>query len=144
MNFLFEYCQGDVDFPTEILQNAQVSEEGIDFVKSLLTVNPKNRPTAAKALQSPWLGKVANDWYENLEREFSVLGVNMELKDREKGILVKKAHKADIMRFLPTSAKELPDILERAVAMGLDSAVLMLLSSPSSRVIDGAMRGRLF
>lgn len=146
MNAFFAYCGGMIDFPIEVLQKSQASEEKISFVKSLLTVVPKARPTATAALQNPWLAKdrYKSDWYDNLERGFSVLGVDLKLGDKEKGILMRTTYKADIMRFLPPSTlgRFLP-LLQQAIAKGLDSVALMLLSSPTNRRISHSARGQL-
>lgn len=58
MQLLHQYCTGD-PFPVEKLQQNCVSEEGIDFVKSLMVVNPTNRVSAREALASPWLVGIA-------------------------------------------------------------------------------------
>ena len=47
-------CAGDYRFePKEYWQN--VSEAARDFVRTLLTIDPTKRPTAAQALEHPWL-----------------------------------------------------------------------------------------
>lgn len=55
MDSLMAYCQGRLDFPTSALHEAGVSEDGIAFVKSLLSPRPEDRPTATSALMNPWL-----------------------------------------------------------------------------------------
>jgi len=50
---LVTYCNGGV-FPAGPLL-ARTSNEGIEFVKKLLVPNPAIRPTAAEALEFPWL-----------------------------------------------------------------------------------------
>ncbi len=42
-------------YPVQPLLDAGVSEEGQQFVESLLQVNPNDRPTASEALKSHWL-----------------------------------------------------------------------------------------
>ncbi|KAL0632586.1 hypothetical protein Q9L58_008517 [Maublancomyces gigas] len=49
---LFHYCHGSTDLPSETLRARGVSENDIDFVKLLMTVNPKERVSAADALES--------------------------------------------------------------------------------------------
>ena len=44
---------GECAFPSTIW--GSISEEAQDFVRHLLTVDPKLRPTAAQALKHPWL-----------------------------------------------------------------------------------------
>lgn len=55
MKLLFGYCNGSELFPVERLKANMVGEEGIDFVKSLMAVNPDNRVSAIDASRSPWL-----------------------------------------------------------------------------------------
>lgn len=52
---LYAYCQGADPFPCGSLRSHDVSEDGIEFVKSLMAVNPSERPSAAAALASEWL-----------------------------------------------------------------------------------------
>lgn len=41
---------------TSLEDHLQVSDElFLDFVRSLLEINPQKRPTASEALQHPWL-----------------------------------------------------------------------------------------
>lgn len=53
-DLLYKYCR-DFKFPSERLQQHGVSNDGINFVKSLMAANPVDRVSATKALQSPWL-----------------------------------------------------------------------------------------
>lgn len=55
---LYTYCQGGSPFPCASLRSHGVSEDGIEFVKSLMAVNPSERPSAAVALASGWLVQV--------------------------------------------------------------------------------------
>lgn len=52
---LYRYCQGATRFPCDSLRNHDVSEDGIEFLKSLMAVNPKERISAAAALANEWL-----------------------------------------------------------------------------------------
>lgn len=52
---LFGYCQGGDPFPIDSLENNRISTAGINFVKSLMAVDPGSRATAADALMDPWL-----------------------------------------------------------------------------------------
>ncbi|KAL0638702.1 hypothetical protein Q9L58_002280 [Maublancomyces gigas] len=52
---LFGYCQDGDPFPIDSLENNRISTEGINFVKSLMAVDPGSRATAADALMDPWL-----------------------------------------------------------------------------------------
>ena len=52
---LWRYCQGNSDVPDSLLRTAGMSSQGITFLKMLLAVTPSERPTASKALQSPWI-----------------------------------------------------------------------------------------
>lgn len=55
MGMLRRYCIGSDPFPDESLKAAEISEEGISLVKSLLVANPKQRVSAVDAQCSPWL-----------------------------------------------------------------------------------------
>lgn len=55
MDLLHGYCRDLNLFPCSCLRQHGISEEGINFVKSLMVVNPSERPTAAWALKSEWL-----------------------------------------------------------------------------------------
>lgn len=55
MDLLFGYCRNLYPFPCTSLRKHGVSEEGINFVKSLMVVNPSARAPAALALKSQWL-----------------------------------------------------------------------------------------
>lgn len=52
---LHQYCQGEVDFPTEMLRGSGVSAHGIDLVTQLLNPKPDGRPLASDVRQHPWL-----------------------------------------------------------------------------------------
>lgn len=58
MDLLYGYCRNLNEFPCGSLRKHGVSEEGIEFVKSLMVVNPSERATAAAALGSRWLLRV--------------------------------------------------------------------------------------
>lgn len=55
MELLFEYCRGNQSFPIDVLQLSQVDKKGVDFVRSLLVVDPAARASAKTALESQWL-----------------------------------------------------------------------------------------
>lgn len=46
---LFEYCHAS-DFPFQLLQQTEVSNQGIDFVKRLMVADSKDRISASAAL----------------------------------------------------------------------------------------------
>lgn len=52
---LYGYCHGVNPFPCDSLHSHRVSEEEIEFLKSLMVVNPSERLSAAAALSSAWL-----------------------------------------------------------------------------------------
>lgn len=66
---LFDYCQGDLIFPTENLQAAGVSVDGIILINKLLNANPTERPTAIRTLQHSWLAEVDLEYRTNTERD---------------------------------------------------------------------------
>ncbi|MCJ1377232.1 hypothetical protein MMC17_000324 [Xylographa soralifera] len=49
------YCRGE-SFPVEQL-NGRLDDEGLDFLRCLLSINPTQRPTAQVALEASWLQK---------------------------------------------------------------------------------------
>lgn len=51
---LYGYCHGNDPFPSASLCNHGVPEDGIEFVKSLMAVNPSERLSATAALASKW------------------------------------------------------------------------------------------
>lgn len=55
IGLLFDYCRGLKPFPCGSLRRDGVRDDGIDFVKRLMAVNPSERSSAAEALTSPWL-----------------------------------------------------------------------------------------
>lgn len=55
MDLLYGYCRNLNDFPCSSLRKHGVSEDGIEFVKSLMVANPSERASAAAALGSRWL-----------------------------------------------------------------------------------------
>lgn len=70
---LYTYCRGS-DFPSHCLKRKGVSNEAIDFVKSLMVADPNKRVSAKDALESRWLmpGLLAL-----LRREFEQLSVDL-------------------------------------------------------------------
>ncbi|GIZ41066.1 hypothetical protein CKM354_000438200 [Cercospora kikuchii] len=54
-NILAGYVSGTVQFPVENLQAVGVSVSGQDFVRTLLTANPQDRPRAATCLELAWM-----------------------------------------------------------------------------------------
>lgn len=54
-NILAGYVSGSVQFPVEKLQAVGVSTSGQEFVRTLLTANPQDRPRAATCLQHAWM-----------------------------------------------------------------------------------------
>lgn len=55
MDLLYGYCRNLNEFPCSTLRKHGVSEDGIEFVKSLMVANPSERASAAAALGSQWL-----------------------------------------------------------------------------------------
>lgn len=49
------YCQRSIECPSDSLCRQGVSKNVIDFVKLLMTVNPKERISAAAVLQRLWM-----------------------------------------------------------------------------------------
>ncbi|KAH7022324.1 kinase-like domain-containing protein [Ilyonectria destructans] len=57
---LVHYSKGDVEFPAGGMEEANASEDAVDFVKSLMKVNPNERLEAAKAQDHPWMASFQN------------------------------------------------------------------------------------
>ncbi|GAB7343239.1 hypothetical protein MBLNU457_1297t1 [Dothideomycetes sp. NU457] len=51
------YCESRYTFPGSLLEINNVSAEGVSFVQRLLSIKPTDRPSAAEALQNPWLNE---------------------------------------------------------------------------------------
>ena len=90
---------GDYSFPPVW---ESVSKEAVDFIKQLLTVDPKERPSAEKALAHPWLAaarqgrasvptkfEATND-AEKLEAELSSFSAMTALDNLKKATVSKK------------------------------------------------------
>ncbi|KAL8784511.1 MAG: hypothetical protein Q9195_009021 [Heterodermia aff. obscurata] len=52
---LWGYCQGYGGFPESPLRSSGMKTAGLQFLNGLLAVDPRKRPSAASALQSPWI-----------------------------------------------------------------------------------------
>lgn len=55
---LGQYATGRIGFPRDVLLAQSVSELGCDFTKSLMTPEPKDRPSAKESLRHGWLTDV--------------------------------------------------------------------------------------
>ncbi|KAH0562358.1 hypothetical protein GP486_002949 [Trichoglossum hirsutum] len=53
---VFKFCCGTLPFPEELLL-AKISTDGTEFVKSLITPNPRDRLSAASALEALWISQ---------------------------------------------------------------------------------------
>lgn len=53
---LGQYVAGRFAFPSDSLFANNVSKEGHDFIRTLMTPNPENRPDSRSSLQHPWFG----------------------------------------------------------------------------------------
>lgn len=139
MGCFYDYCQGRTEFPTEPLRSARVTQPGIDFVKRLLVADPDRRATATHALRDPWLENTeyASQWYSNLVRECSDLGIVLDLGSRHDKSLMRRIQTTDIAEYIPLSGNEsLTELLGRAVRKGHDSISAMLVRSPTRRAGD--------
>jgi serine/threonine protein kinase len=56
---LGQYVAGRFAFPLDSLLANNVSKEGHDFVKTLMTPKPEDRPDSTSSLQHPWFGSLA-------------------------------------------------------------------------------------
>ncbi|KAL0634955.1 hypothetical protein Q9L58_006073 [Maublancomyces gigas] len=135
MDALYEYCQGVSDLPCESLHTAQVTEEGIQFVKSLMVPNPMERATAASALQDQWIVNTGytSNWYNALVSDFSGMGIDLDLGSNR--VSLRQLRSVDIARVLPKTVN-LGALLEQAVVGGFNTAALVLIGSSSRELSD--------
>ncbi|KAI5837291.1 ankyrin repeat-containing domain protein [Morchella snyderi] len=147
MKSLVAYCDGRIEFPIELLQQCDLSEHGILFIKSMLSPDPGDRPTASALLEHPWLKErraQRSHWYEELRHELSSLGETLVVELSGDNLL-RQARTIDILPYLPCLRKErIPDILSVAIMKGYNIALLKLLQSPSRGAFDSATLGSLF
>lgn len=52
---LIRYCRGELLFPDDPLIKCGVTDSGSNFLRQLLAINPKERLSAAEALQHHWI-----------------------------------------------------------------------------------------
>lgn len=116
MKLLFGYCNGSELFPVERLEANMVGEEGIDFVKSLMAVNPDSRVSAIDASRSPWLtgtnhskpdvttvGTLMSS-PQLLRTQFQLLHVSLSGQDANQLYVEENRAKiTDILKFSPNS-----------------------------------------
>lgn len=134
MESLCEYCRGEIDFPSDLLRASQVINEGIQFVKSLLVANPRDRATAASALQNPWLKRgYTSRWYHNLYYELSWLSISLD--DKATSTAIRQLRTVDIATLIPAGT-DLGELLQQALARGFDTVSLMLFKSPTRQLAD--------
>lgn len=130
MTSLLEYCHGQTDFSSEILENSQAPQGAIELVQSLLIARPSARATAASALLNRWVAEPAytSRWCKDLESDFSRLGVKLRLpRDRKSR---KQLRSVGIATVLPLTTNLLR-VLQKCVIQGYDTAASMILKSPS-------------
>lgn len=134
-----DYCQGRIEFPVETLHSAHVTEQGIDFVKSLLVADPDERATAIHALRHPWLANTdyVSPWYSAVERECSSmqLGLNFPLDKT----FMRRVRTMDIAEYITrTGTTTLTSVLRQALTNGCYPIAAMLLSSPTRRAEENS------
>lgn len=141
MALYFKYCQETTTFPTEVLRNSQVDQLGINFIKNLLVVNPRERATVADALQNPWLAdtQYISRWYVNLQSECADLGLALDFGSKYDKTLMRRIRTTDIVEYIPPSMTEsLTELLGQALARGHKSIASILLASPIRRAEEGS------
>lgn len=141
MGLLCRFCLGDAVFPTEVLQSAQVTEEGIDFVKELLAADPRERPEAVRAQQSPWLRNVTyrSTWYTDLRLECVSLGLDLTIGNNT---LMRNFRTLDIAKYLdnlPSGTAKLTTLLERSL-VGRCYLVAGMLINSRKRLVEDPLR----
>ncbi|RPB07587.1 kinase-like protein [Morchella conica CCBAS932] len=134
----FDFCYGtNANLSTGTLRAFNISERGIEFIKSLLVPDPRSRPSAANAMKSEWLLELPQSSngviYDQQKTEPEILrsqmfacGMGVSLRtintliNRGGGSSCKALlHKC----FLKT---EIADILQRALKEGYSLFVLIL------------------
>lgn len=132
---LYQYCQ-DSKFPSEVLRKAGASSVEINFIKRLMAVNPKDRDTAAAALESAWFfgpEHLANQ-SELLYHQFDLLGAPVT-SDTSRQLITETDRTVitNILRF--PLATDVPLLQRTAASRGYLEALKILLvvtDDPSS------------
>lgn len=146
MGLLYRFCQGTAAFPTDLLQSSKVTEQGIDFVRGLLLADPRERPEAVQAQQSPWLNKTTyrSTWYTDFQLECASLGLDLTIENK---ILIRNLRTVDIaqyLRNLPPGKAKLTTLLERSLVencyLVADRLVNSLMRFQEDSLRVGAMR----
>jgi serine/threonine protein kinase len=57
-NKLYDFVHETIPFPSSPLENKGVSEECLGFLQRTIAIQPSDRPTAQKALESQWLKNI--------------------------------------------------------------------------------------
>lgn len=138
MQVLYNYCQGEIEFPEQPLHDAGATGEQIALVKSLLLADPRSRATASSALRDPAvaLNRYRSGWCTKLQLECSDLGLQLDIGSLDQ-FQLRKAHAIDLTSCLvpPPSDADLRALLDEAYRRGYYAAGSMLLNSrllPSS------------
>lgn len=134
---MYEYCQGIRPFPSETLLRCQVAAEGVDFVQRLLTPSPEARPTAAAAMEDPWLHDTGytSDFCQVLAGECLDLG--FVLLHMDNWPLMRQIQTRDVVNYLPESVPEnLSLLLARALINTHRYLPLLLMKSETRKSKD--------
>lgn len=106
---LYGYCHGANPFPCASLRSHGITEDGIDFVKSLMRVNPSERLSAAMALASEWLAQ--NDFTaapESTTTTLPVLPPSPTTSDEEERSELNRGLEIDQDSFSPPASNGPP------------------------------------
>ncbi|KAH8149544.1 uncharacterized protein LAJ45_06172 [Morchella importuna] len=155
---LSSFClEEEPKFPTELLEHAGASSKAINLIRSLLRVNPAERPTAESALQAPWIveepedGRIAKLTISRIEGEKGrAPSAGLQTKDSSPRDLIKAAVDGDVRTLSELLALK-PDTEQRndsgetallaAVRAGMLQSVNMLVkhgANLKATLMDGS------
>lgn len=114
-------------FSTDILKEHNVSDEGIEFIRTILQVDPISRPSAEDALKLPWL-------LEDSEFEFSA-----DQATDQPGPLSRSLSQLEVKETAPTEAgkENLPNDGEAVPATAKVAAAPSMKFSMNSKNVPG-------
>ncbi|KAI5849386.1 ankyrin repeat-containing domain protein [Morchella snyderi] len=135
----YKFCDGEVDLPTGTLQSFNISERGIEFIKSLLVPDPRFRPSAANAMKSEWLlelPQLSNGTISGQQRSKSdilrtqMLHLDIGVSHRTANILLNEGggsnSKTLLNELFPSLKTGINDVLQGALKEGYSLFVSVL------------------
>lgn len=117
---VYGYCYGS-EFPIQSLEKRRASDEAINFVKSLMAVNPRDRLSATDGLQNRWLYNP-----ELLRTQFQHLAVVISIEDANLLLLARTGAVINNILHCPAMS-EIWLMQSTAVEMGYLEVIPILL-----------------